>query len=79
MRVRGQPNPVFGSPALYYGRPLGGYSKDQASRAYAKFTMALLLLEGRLMPRDEQRALRYLEAAADDLDTAKTLLATLRG
>jgi TPR repeat protein len=71
------PNPVFGAPALRYGRPVGGVMSLNTSPATARTILAVLLLEGRLLAPDAARARALLESAAPDNRFAATLLASL--
>lgn len=78
-RVPGLINPVFGAPALYLGRPVGGVSLERSSRAAAKTILGVLYHEGRLVDRDPERARALLAEAAPDNDRAAALLADLPG
>ena len=70
-------NPVFGAPALRYGRPVGGSPALTSSPVSAKTILAVLLLEGRLVENDLVRARALLDEAAADNRFAQALLAAL--
>lgn len=70
-------NPVFGTPALYLGRGLGGFSSEKSSAATAQTILALLHLEGRLLPADPARARSLLETAAPRNSNAEAILTAL--
>jgi TonB family protein len=70
---------------LYSGRDIPADPKvafDLATRAakqgnaYAKFTLSLILLEGKIVPKDEKQALQHMrEAASGDVTRAQLWLA----
>ncbi len=71
-------NPVFGRPALYLGRLGGGFETLKSSRSVSQMSLGLLLLEGRLVERDEPRGIALLEAAESDQPAAADILRSLR-
>ena len=72
-------NPVFGVPALYLGRYSGGFESSRSSIASAQMIQGLLLLEGRLMPRDADLGRAYLARAAERNTRAKAALRAADG
>ncbi|MEL7105466.1 MAG: hypothetical protein AAGM21_06075 [Pseudomonadota bacterium] len=72
-------NPVFGVPALYLGRPMGGFETYRSSSAFAQMIYGMILLEGRLVPRDAERGRAYLGRAAENNTSAKTVLRAVDG
>ena len=74
-----RPNPVFGEPALYLWRPMGGFERSKSSIAISQMIYGLLRLEGRLLPRDAAIGRAYLERAAEDNTRAKVVMRTVDG
>ncbi|MEO1238814.1 MAG: hypothetical protein AAFW64_03950 [Pseudomonadota bacterium] len=70
-------SPVFGVPALYLGRYMGGFERSSTAISYAQKTYGMLLLEGRLMDRDEDLGRDYLARAAQRNDFARAVLTAL--
>ena len=54
-------SPAFGRPALYGGRPTGGYPALVNSPAYAAKILGIVHAEGTLRPRDPETARRWFE------------------
>ncbi len=54
-------NPPFGRPALYAGRPTGGYPSLVNSPAYAAKILGVVYAEGRLRPRDPDLARHWFQ------------------
>ncbi len=70
-------NPVFGTPALYLGRRIGGFETLKSSKSSSQMILGLFLLQGKLIDRNAERGRALIEAAAKDLPAAQDILRVL--